>query len=366
LTSEGQPSRAPAPPRPAASLDGGSASADDLLDFSWNVNPFGSPESSLRAAARALRHSHLYPPADLPELRAALAEWHGIPADSLAFGAGVDELIKLAVHAWARRGDEAVTPVPTFGRYGIELVEHGVVVRAVRSPDPWQISVEALEDALRSPRVVIAFLCLPNNPTGAMVPAGEVGRLAAAFPHVQFVIDEAMIYPPEPGLIPLALERSNVAVLRTFSKYFGLAGLRVGYVVAQPERLAAVERARPPFNVSPVASAAAVAALDDTAFLERCRDLIHDEVEHFTSRLQELAPFTVVSAVCNVVMIRLHGMRASTLIEALTARGLAVRSGCAFAGLEHIESIRVSLLTRTANDRLADALSELVEAEEVV
>jgi histidinol-phosphate aminotransferase len=331
----------------------------DLLDFSLNINPCGAPAASLEAAARALRDSHLYPPRDAGELRVALAAWHGVTPDSLIFGCGVDELIKLAVHAWTQPGDAAVIHVPTFPRYEIELRCHGARVVEVWSPDPWRLDIARLSEALGAHRPAAAFLCLPNNPTAANLTAVDVTRLARAFPATRFAVDEAMAYPLDEGLVGVASREPNVVVMRTFSKYYGLAGLRVGYGIGGGSTLAAMEAARPPFNVSAVAVAAALAALDDVAFVERCKQVFAEEVGRFRARVDGLPGCRVVSALSNVVLVQLAGVSAESVMDGLATRGLRVRDAREFRGLEESNCIRISLLDAEANARLADGLEEL-------
>jgi histidinol-phosphate aminotransferase len=332
----------------------------DILDLALNINPFGPPPGSVRAAASTLSHVHEYPPVDATELRRAVAKWHGVASECLSFGCGLDEVIKLLVHAWTNPGDRVLVHVPTFPRYELELRAHGAHLVFVTSPTPWETDCSAIGKTLRARRVTTAFLCTPNNPTAARIDIGSVEELASEFPHVQFIVDEAMIYPTQQGAVPLVGRFSNMAVLRTFSKYFGLAGLRIGYVVADPARISLVETIRPPFNVSQVGIAAAVAALEeDQDFLRESHDAIAAELEFVVSSLRSMMPSWVLHhGESNMIMVETPGVSSTAMAGELLRRGVRVVDGRTFRGLETTDSLRVSLGDRTANSRFLGALAQ--------
>lgn len=330
--------------------------AGRVLDFSLNINPFGPPPRSREAARRALDRAHEYPDVGLADLRRRLAAWHGVPGDALVFGDGLDEIIKLLVHAWTDEGDRVLMHIPTFPRYELEAAARGAIPLLVRSDPPWAPDLGAMARALGAGPVALAFLCTPNNPTSAEIPTAEVDRLAAAFPGTLFVVDEALIFPADAGAVPLVARRSNVAVLRTFSKYFGLAGLRVGYAVADPARLTLVEMVRPPFNVSGVAAAAALAALDDGEFLESSRRAFGRETAFLRDALAGLEGCRIHGGDSNMLLLALEGVSSPALVEALAQRGILVVDGHTFNGLEDRDAIRISIRDRAANEALAHAI----------
>ncbi len=330
--------------------------AGRVLDFSLNINPFGPPPRSREAARGALDRAHEYPDVGLAGLRRRVAAWHGVPGDALVFGDGLDEVIKLLVHAWTDEGDRVLIHIPTFPRYELEVGARGAVPVLVRSDPPWAPDLAAMARALEAAPTALAFLCTPNNPTSAEIATADIERLAAGFPATMFVVDEALIFPPEVGAAPLLAGRRNVAVLRTFSKYFGLAGLRVGYAVADPARLALVEMVRPPFNVSGLAAAAAVAAMDDGEFLESSRRAFHREAAFLRDALGGLDGCRIHGGDSNMLLLALEGVSSPALVEALVRRGILVVDGRTFNGLEDRDTIRVSIRDRAANEALAHAL----------
>ncbi|MFO1284545.1 MAG: histidinol-phosphate transaminase [Burkholderiales bacterium] len=331
----------------------------DVVDFSLNVNPYGPPTSAVVAATAALRRSHQYPDVRLRALREAVAARHGVRQDQILFGAGLDDVIKLLVHAWASEGDAVLVHLPTFPRYELEARLHGCEVVAVVGDPPWTVDTARLESALASRPIALAFLCTPNNPTGEKLDAGTVARLARASPGTIVVVDEALGDPLDPGLATGLRDAPNVVVLRTFSKAYGLAGMRVGYAIGPAPLLATVELGRPPFNVALPSEAAAIAALADDAFVRECRSRFRAEVERFESRIQRLPVYRVRGRHANMLLIELANRPMAPLQEALAARGIVVADAACFGGLDGRSAFRVSLRGPDANDRLAEALEAL-------
>jgi histidinol-phosphate/aromatic aminotransferase/cobyric acid decarboxylase-like protein len=245
-----------------------------IIDFSLNVYPFGPPHSAIIAAKAALDRCNSYPDLNFGELRSKLAARHQVLEESLFFGAGLDDVIKPLIHSWTTEGDAVLIHLPTFPRYELEAGIRGCRVLAVKSDPPNLIDVKALRAALRQEPIALAFLCSPNNPTGAQIAVPDIDEMSAAHEETIFIVDEALINPGEAGASPLARKRRNVVVLRTFSKYLGLAGLRIGYAIADPHLVRIAEVGRPPFNVASPSVAAAAAVLDDPDFINRTTSIL--------------------------------------------------------------------------------------------
>ncbi len=332
----------------------------EIVDFSLNVNPFGPPPSSVRAVCAAAARGNAYPDLRLARLRRRLAAWHGVEPDALFFGAGLDDVLKLVLQAWTAEGDRVLIHVPTFPRYELEARLRGAVPLLVPSDPPWRIDPDLLRAALGATDVALAFLCSPNNPTGALIPVETIARLAEDFPATCFVVDEALIDPAEPGAVPLVASRDNLVVLRTFSKYFGLAGFRVGYAVAPPALVRSAEAVRPPFNVALASEAAALAALDDAPFLEATRRAFAAERAFFENAVARIGGCAVRGGYANMLLLELDGVGSEAFGDALAARGLLVADGRSFRGLEQVDTVRISLRDRAANERLVTALEAVL------
>ena len=330
-----------------------------IVDFSLNVNPFGPPPSALAAARAALERCNLYPDTRLSALRTVLAHRHRVDADQVFFGAGLDDVIKLALQAWTGEGDDVLVHVPTFPRYELEARLHGCRVVPVAADPPWAIDVDAIERQLAQRSVSVAFVCTPNNPTGAVVEVRRIGALAARFRDTVFIVDEALGDPRDEGAMPLARGEPNVVVLRTFSKVLGLAGVRIGYAVGPVPLVALAERGRPPFNVTAVAEAAALAALDDAAFVSRSYESFGIEARWFADALAGSAKFAVRGRHANMLLIELSAATTNGCVDALAAQGLLVADAACFGTHGARAAIRVSLRERAANARLLAALESL-------
>jgi histidinol-phosphate aminotransferase len=330
-----------------------------IVDFSLNVNPFGPPASAVAAARAALESCNLYPDARLPVLRSTLARRHDVDFDQVFFGAGLDDVIKLVLQAWTADGDAVLVHVPTFPRYELEARLHGCNVVAVQADPPWTIDVDAIRSRLATRRIAAAFLCTPNNPTGATIATSDVHALATRFRDTLFIVDEALGNPLDEGAMALARREPNVVVLRTFSKALGLAGLRIGYAAGPVALLALAERGRPPFNVTSAAEAAAIAALDDAAFIRRSYETFAAEAQWFCDALSGLPKFAVRGRHANMLLVELRSGTTTQCVDALAAQGLLVADAACFGTHDAHAAIRVSLRDRAANARLLAALEKL-------
>ena len=240
-----------------------------------NENPLGPSPRALAALRDALAGIHRYPDGACFELRAALATRLGVEPRQLVFGCGSDELLELVAKAFLGPGDEAVFAWPSFAMYPIVVKGMGATPVPVPLDQALAHDLRAMRDAIGE-RTRVVFVCNPNNPTGTSVGAEAFDAFVASLPEdLVLVVDEAYVEyarrPDFPDALAWVGRRAGTLVMRTFSKIYGLAGLRIGYGIADPELADYLQRARHPFNVNRLAEAAAVAALDDAAHAERSR-----------------------------------------------------------------------------------------------
>jgi histidinol-phosphate aminotransferase len=311
------------------------------------------------AAAAALARCNEYPDLRLASLRRLIASRHDVAEDTIFFGAGLDDVIKLLLHALTSDGGRVLIHLPTFPRYELEARLRGAKVVLVENDPPWTIDLARIETALARDPIELAFLCSPNNPTGETIARDRIAALAGRFADTIFVVDEALINPLDAGVLPYVRDARNVIVLRTFSKYYGLAGMRIGYAIGASSLLQTAERGRPPFNVTHAAEAAALAVLEDARFLAGCKATFDEESAHFRAQLESLPAYRLRGQHANMLLIELVGRPAATVIDALAAKGLVVADAACFGGLGDHAAIRVSLRERAANDRLLAALKEV-------
>ena len=244
---------------------------DDIVKLASNENPYGPSPKAIEALSTGALRLERYPDPRGYELRQALAAHHGVPPKQLCLGNGSNELIDLICRVFASRGEHAVFGHPSFPCYRIGSIAQELSFTAVPLREDLHWNVDDLLAAVR-PETKLLFVANPNNPTGSYIAKGELERLLRSLPErVLAVVDEAYVeYADAKDFSPateLRDSRERLAILRTFSKAYGLAGLRVGYVLGTPELVTDLNRLRAPFNVGTLAQLAARAALGDPAHL---------------------------------------------------------------------------------------------------
>jgi L-threonine-O-3-phosphate decarboxylase len=325
---------------------------DDILDFSVNSNPYG-PAPGVRQALVGIPLER-YPDREALALRRALAQRSGVGVEHILAGNGAAELLWLVALAFLGPQDRVLIVGPTFGEYErvAALAGANVTVWNARpeqdfAPEPGQVAnvVRRL-----SPRLV--FICNPNNPTGRVLPAEQIGAWAKAQPEILFVVDEAYLA-FAPGLqSALSIGQDNILVLRSMTKDYALAGLRLGYAVGHRRAIAALERVRPAWNVNALAQAAGLAALADEAHLQASLAALKPAKEALLTGLKRLGLAPLPSAVHFFIMQVSDGQ---AFREALLRRGILVRD-CASFGLPAY--VRVATRRPEENARLLAAIAE--------
>jgi len=335
----------------------------DAIKLASNENPVGPSPLGVAAAQAALAGVNRYPDGASFRLRAALAEHVGVPANHIIVGSGSSELIDLAVRVFCRAGeDEVVTHRYAFLSYKLVSQAHAVAFREVDVAPDLSVDVEALCAAI-GPRTKVVFLPNPNNPTGRHLDRAVLGRIIDRLPpRVLLVVDEAYFEYAEgaPGYESALGFRERhplLLCLRTFSKIYGLAALRVGYGVADPRVVGYMNRVRPVFNVSTVGQEAARAALADTAHVERSRRVNAEGLEQLRAGLAAL-PVRVIPTAANFILVDL-GRDAEPIYQRLLRTGVIVRPLRPQGLAEHV---RVTVGTRAENERLLAALTEILGA----
>lgn len=326
-----------------------------IIKLASNENPNGPSPKAVAAGERALREAHFYPDGGYHHLRQKLAAKWRLGADQFVIGDGSNELIELLGHAFLRPGVECVMHQPTFIVYKLVTLMFGATPVEVPLVDMRQ-DLKMLAAAV-TPRTRLVFLACPNNPVGVTNTAAEIEELVRSLPpHVILVFDEAYAEYVEqaPDLRALIAEGRKVIGLRTFSKIYGLASLRVGYGYAAPELIAIIQRARQPFNVGGVSAAAAAAALDDHEFVERCRRENQSGMARLEEGCRQLGIKFVPSA-GNFLLVQVgDGMR---VFEALQQQGVITRP---VKGYGLPEWLRITVGTPAQNERLLTQLAAIV------
>lgn len=237
-----------------------------------NENPFGPSPLAISAVQQALTELHLYPRGECPRLRSSLATHFGIAEDQLVLGNGSDEILAFIAQAYLGKGDEALSCEPTFSIYESATRLMGADYRSIPLAD-WGFDLQGLAAAITA-RVRVIFLCNPNNPTGTWFGSDAFHAFMAKVPaNVLVVVDQAYAEFADDNSYPQLVQElkrySNLVLTRTFSKVWGLAGMRIGYAMGAPEVISKFWKVKPPFDVNLPAQYAAVAALGDQAYLAK-------------------------------------------------------------------------------------------------
>jgi histidinol-phosphate aminotransferase len=351
-------------PQTAADFPAGGAGAHPIRFLHLNESPYPPSPRAIEAVARHAVGLNRYPDIHGRALASALSARTGVPVGRIIFGAGSDELIHFLCEIALAQGDELVTPAPTFPRYAVSARLLGARPVRTRLDASGANDARALAAAVTD-KTRIVFCCTPNNPSGAFLSEAAVEELVERVPDtVLLAVDEAYYefgrHAGGPDILRLlARRRGPWAVLRTFSKAYGLAALRVGYALCGSDDVAdALRKAKLQYNVNTIAQAAALAALEDDAHLARTLDDSATERARLTAGLANLgiAPFP---SAANFVSGRMP-FAASIAMEELRKRGILIRD---WRDPDHLQEIRITLGLPEDTDAVLAALRDILVAQ---
>lgn len=330
----------------------------DVVKLASNENPLGPSPLALAAAEKALKNLHLYPDASGFELKKKLAVKLGVTELQFTLGNGSNDVLDLIARTFLGPGCSAVFSQHAFIVYPIAV--QAVGARAIVTPAKnWGHDLDAMAAAIEADTRVV-FIANPNNPTGNYLNCKELSAFLAKVPdHVMVVLDEAYIEFAGADDFPDGLDflktYSNIIVTRTFSKAYGLAGLRIGYGISSAETADLLNRVRAPFNVSVPALAAALAVLDDDDYLQRSQQVNRDGMQQLCQGLDTLG-LAYIPSLGNFVAIELAG-DAMPIYQALLREGVIVRPVGVYQMPKHL---RVSIGLKHENQRFLAALKKVL------
>lgn len=327
---------------------------DEVLDFSVCSNPF-PPPLGVREILNTVAINR-YPDSEATEFRQRLSERLAIARDNILAGSGAVELIRLIALAYFRRGDSVLILEPTFGEYevacriaGAEVLKQWVSLDESSTP-----RIEKTVNLIRQHHPRGIFICNPNNPVGQYLSQQEIEMILDTLRDGLLILDEAYIAFMDESWSSIDLiSRGNVVVVRSMTKDYALAGLRLGYAIANQEIISALRRVCPPWNVNVVAQKAGVIALDDKGYLERCRREIKQAKQFLTGELCRIG-FTPVPSKVNFFLVRVGDARQFRI--ALLKHGILVRD-CSSFGLP--EYIRIATRTMSECQKLITTIQTL-------
>lgn len=334
----------------------------EVIKLASNENPYGAAPSAKAAIIRELDNLFLYPDGSAAELTAALAQHLGVASDNIIFGCGSDEIIALIARAFFLPGDETIMADQTFSVYKSNADIEGAVSIEV----PLKNGTHDLDAMLAkiTERTKVVWICNPNNPTGTIVPEDALITFLDAVPaEVMVVLDEAYFeYVTDLSYsngIKLLDAYPNLVVLRTFSKIYGLAALRIGYGVASPQIISLINKVREPFNTTRLAQVGALAALADQEYVQECRKLNSAGIQQLQGEFQRLG-LESFPAHGNFIMVDVR-KPAFDVFDALLRQGLIVRAG----HHRYPTYIRVTVGSAEQNSAFIAALEQALQEQGV-
>ena len=327
--------------------------ADSIIKVASNENPFGPSPLAVAAMQKAIAGVNLYPDGNAFYLKQKLAAKLGVEPANLILGNGSNEIIEFVAHALLVPGDDVVVSQFCFAIYPIVAKMFGANVITVPAKN-YGHDLPAMLRAI-TPKTKIVFVANPNNPTGTLAPREEVIQFVNEVPDdVLLVMDEAYIEFLDDAVDLVSLvrlgARKNLILMRTFSKIYGLAGLRIGYGIANPDLIGALEKTRQPFNINSLAQAAALAALDDDEHVRKTRQNNFAGLEFFSHAFRDLKLEFVPSS-ANFILVRVG--EGQKVFDSMQKQGVIVRP---MGGYQLPKWIRISVGMPQENERCLGAL----------
>ncbi len=323
-----------------------------------NENPLGPSPKAVAAIQDALATLHDYPDGGAFYLKQKLATFLNVEQEQILFGNGTNELLEMIIRTFMRPEDNIVYAQSSFIVYKLASMAMGAEIREVPLKE-MRYDLPAIAAAMDDNTKLI-FIANPNNPTGSYITRDELDAFLEAIPETTLVVmDEAYFEYVDAEDYPNGLDyldkRKNLLVTRTFSKCYGLAGLRIGYAVGHPELIDYLNRGRQPFNVNSLAQVGAMAALDDTEHLERARTLNRSEMNRIVPEIEKMG-CKVTPSQANFVLVD-FGREVGPVFDAMLRLGVIVRP---MAGYGLTTSARVTIGTAEQNDKLLRVMAEVL------
>lgn len=330
------------------------------LKLDWNESAIAPSRRVIEAIQKFLGNTHhlnWYPDLGATELRAALSSYTGTPADSILVTNGSDDALDLLCKTYLDAGDDVLVAWPTYGHFLVFARSRGMEPRRVAAADPFEAPTAAIIEAI-GPRTQMVYLASPNNPTGVVMPADDIAMLCRTFPTTMFLVDEAYHEFCGQSAVGLVGRHPNLVVTRTFSKCFGIAGLRIGYLVASVAVMHELRKLYNPKSVNVLAQVGAQAALADDEFRKDYVREVGLSREYLTAAFRARGA-EVRSTAANFVLVRVRDP--FRLVQTLEAVGVFVRDRSHLEGFEGW--VRVTVGTVPQMKDLVDRIDKLLHAD---
>lgn len=332
---------------------------EQIIKLASNENPFGCSKKVAEVMTKEETYYALYPDGYATDLRNVLADHVGVKKEQLIFGNGSDEIIQIIARALLRPGFNTVMAVPTFPQYKHNAIIEGAEIREV----PLQDGNHDLDEMLKAidEKTNVVWVCSPNNPTGTYIPEERLVQFLSNVPSDTLVVlDEAyyeyVVAEDYYNSVDLVAKFPNVIVLRTFSKIYGLASLRIGYGISSAEIIRALEPVREPFNTNSFAQLAAIQAIADQPYVEECKSLNRQGLEQYYLFCNEMK-LSYMPSQGNFILIDFK-INGNEVFQYLLERGYIVRSGVA---LGFPTCVRVTVGSKEQNEGIIAAMTQFLK-----
>ena len=330
---------------------------EDIVKLASNENPLGASPRAVEAMQKSLLHSNLYPDGSAYELRTKLAKKFGVKFEQTAVRSGSSEMIELLCHTCLGEGKELIAAKYSFTMYPLMCKLFGARYVEVENRADWSHDLQGMLHAI-TPQTRLVFITNPTNPVGTMVGQEELDTFMDAVPeHVMVAFDEAYIdfAKEKPDTLKYVKRGQNAVVMRTFSKAYGLAGVRAGFVITTEEIAGLLHKVRSPFNMSSPAQAAALAALDDEEHVRRSVQLVHEGMKQYENAFRAWGIDYIPSS-GNFILVNVG--EGSRVFRECLRRGVIIRP---MDGYGLTQYVRITVGTKEENERCLAALKEALD-----
>lgn len=329
---------------------------EKIVNLNSNENPYPLPESVLRVIAEESRHVSRYPNPNYSELKQRLSSYVGLPRENIAVANGAGEILSLLCTVFLEPLDRVVIPIPTYTMYAFLSMLRDASIEFVEPGDGFIPAAEEVLEASRDAKLI--FLCSPNNPTGAVMEEEGIIDIVEGTRAV-VVVDEAYFEFYGKTIAEKVLEYDNLVIVRSFSKFFGLAGLRVGYALTNRRLAGLLEKVRNPFCISRIAERAAVRAMEELEYFRNVKDMIVEDRERLFSELEKIPGIKPFPSHGNFILVRVLSISPSELMDGLYSAGIIVRNVSNLPGLRG-DYVRITIGTKSENERLIAAMRKIL------
>ncbi|MEN6292385.1 MAG: histidinol-phosphate transaminase [Methanobacterium sp.] len=334
---------------------------ETIIKLGSNENPLGPSKKAIEAIKNSLHLISQYPETNLEPLKEKLALYSGVDSSNIIIGGdGADEILDVLGKTLIEPGDEFIVPLPSYMYYEFTLKIHGgVPVYAKWDMEKNELDVDSIIAAL-SEKTKIIILCTPNNPSGTLREKEDIKRVLESTDAL-VVADEAYFEFSEVNNVDLIKDYDNLLLLRTFSKVFGLSGMRIGYALSNPEFIEYMHRVKPVFSLTKLSYEAASAVLDDTEYIQKSIEIGIQSREFLYENMSKFDKLEVYPSKSNYLLVGVKetGMNSSEFAEELLKRGVIVRDCASFKGLDEYW-VRVSVGKMEEDARFIEILEDLI------